>query len=170
MDQRTYEHLEKIKGDIREEIKKRIEQRDKYSIQLTVVLAALVTIAFSERGFQKALLAAPLASIYFTVLILYSYRVHSLLAKYLRAEIEPQLAKGAGSNPALEWETYYQTNAIPGIRKRFFMIALWAVTLLSIALLYAMQWGDESFRAVLVTAAVLYVGSCALISAHFWEG
>jgi hypothetical protein len=170
MDQRTYDHLEKIKGDLREEIKKRIEQRDKYSIQLTVVLAALVAITFSERGFQKALLAVPLASIYFTVLILYSYRVHRLMTKYLREVIEPRLAEGAGSDPAQEWETYYQANAIPGIRKGFFMAALWVVTLASVALLYVMQWSDEPFRAVLVTAAALYVGTCALIWKHFREG
>jgi hypothetical protein len=170
MDQRTYEHLEKIKKDLRDEIKKRIDQRDKYSIQLTVVIAALVAIAFSERGFQKALIAAPLASIYFTVLILYSYRVHRLISKFLREVIEPRLAAGAASDPAQEWETYYEANAIPGIRKGFFIAALWVVTLASIAFLYAMQWRDESFRAVLVIASVVYVAGCALIWKHFKEG
>jgi hypothetical protein len=116
------------------------------------------------------LVAAPLASIYFTVLILYSYRVHRLIAKFLREVIEPRLAEGVGSDPALEWETYSEANAIPGIRKGFFMAALWVVTLASIALLYAMQWRDESFRVVLVTAAVIYVGTCALIWTHFKEG
>lgn len=170
MDQRTYEHLEKIKNDLRDEIKKRIDQRDKYSIRLTIVLSALVAFAFSESEFQKALIAAPLASIYFTVLILYSYRVHSLIAKYLREVIEPRLADGVGHKLALEWETWYKANEIPGIRKKFFLAALWVVTLATIALLYVMEWKDESFRAILVIAAVVYVGGCALIWNHFKEG
>jgi hypothetical protein len=52
----NYDHLEKIRDDIRDEIKRRIDQRDKYSIQLTVVLSAIVGVSFSKPGFEKILL------------------------------------------------------------------------------------------------------------------
>jgi hypothetical protein len=162
-------HFEYINTDIRDEIKRRIDQRDKYSVQMTIVLSAVLAIAFSERGFQKALIAAPLASIYFTVLILYSYRVHGLLAKYLRERIEPQLAQITRSEVKLYWENYYKDNAIPGIRKRFFMSALWVITLFTLLVLYATQWEDEDFQLVLVAVTVIYVVSCAVITFRFWK-
>jgi len=93
--QRATAHLEKLRDDVRDEIKKRIEQRDKYSIQLTIALGAIVAFTFrsGSSGSSQALIAAPLVSIYFTVLILYSYRIHKILARYLREEIEPRLAE-----------------------------------------------------------------------------
>ncbi len=169
MNANTYDHLEKLRADIRDEIKKRIEQRDKYSIQLTVVLSAVVAVAFSGTGLQKTLLAAPLASIYFTVLVLYSYRVHRLLARYLREEIEPKLAEAANTDVGVEWERYYVDHAIPGIRKRFFLLALWVVTVASLGVLWFAYRDDQAFRAVLIAATILYVAGCVLISWHFGE-
>jgi hypothetical protein len=66
-------HLEALRSDVRDEIKRRIEQRDRYSIQLTLAMGAIVAFAFSKDGFRMALVAAPLVSIYFTVLVLYSH-------------------------------------------------------------------------------------------------
>jgi hypothetical protein len=63
-------HLEALRTDVRDEIKKRIEQRDKYSIQMTIALGAIVGVAFSKPELQKVLTAAPLISVYFTALIL----------------------------------------------------------------------------------------------------
>jgi hypothetical protein len=56
--QRATAHLEKLRDDARDEIKRRIEQRDKCSIQLTIALGAIVAVAFSK-NLDKALLAAP---------------------------------------------------------------------------------------------------------------
>ncbi len=63
-----YDHLEAIRSDIRDEIKRRIGQRDSYSVQLTVAVGALAGAAFARVELERALLAAPLVSIYFTVL------------------------------------------------------------------------------------------------------
>lgn len=160
----SYQHLEKIKEDVRDEIKKRIEQRDKYSIQLTVVLSALVAVAFSKNGYEKVLLAAPLASIYFTVLILYSYAIHGLLARYLREEIEPLLAELAGVELQVEWENYYAQYYVPGIRKSFFLTALWVVTIASLVFLYD-KTNDLTY--VWATAAFLYSVACIIITLIF---
>jgi hypothetical protein len=163
-------HLEELRKEGRDEIKRRIEQRDKYSIQLTIALAAIVTIAFGSTGFGKALVAAPLVSIYYTVLILYSYRIHRLLATYLREEIEPQIARLCGTPPEKEWETWYREHAEPGIRRHFFVLALWAVCVLSVVYLLVAGGDEPVFRGVFVVAAALYLAAAGLTTACFWKG
>jgi hypothetical protein len=102
------------------------------------------------------LIEAPLVSIYFTVLILYSYRVHDVLARYLRDEIEPTLAYLCGTQPEKELETYYshKTKEEPGIRRRFFLVALWGVCILSLTYLWIVE--REKFLAVLIVATLVY--------------
>ena len=119
---RAIAHLEKLREDIRDEIKKRIEQRDKYSIQLTIALSAVIAIAFSKTKdenfvYSGILIVVPLISIYFNVLIMYSYTIHRTAARYLREKIEQELANLCGTPIDMEWENYYSEEAkkIPGI-------------------------------------------------------
>jgi hypothetical protein len=56
--QEAIKHLEALREDARDEIKRRIEQRDKYSIQLTIALAAIVAVSFSYPHFGKVLIVA----------------------------------------------------------------------------------------------------------------
>lgn len=164
MSQTQIQHVERLKQDARDEIKRRIEQRDKYSIQLTVVLSAIVAVSFSDPGLNQVLIAAPLAAIYFTVLILYSYRIHSLLSRYLRDEIEPLLAELTGLQRDIEWEGYYREHAIPGIRRSFFLAALWVVTVASLAFLALTESDDPTFRLVVVVVGALYLSACLFIT------
>jgi hypothetical protein len=176
MEEKATAHLETLRQDVRDEVKKRIEQRDKYSIQLSLALAALVAVSFSTTGLRAVLIAAPLVSIYFTVLILYSYRVHHVLARYLRKEIEPELARLYGTPLAKEWETYYcwedydkkKKREVPGIRKRFFLVALWVVSTLSLSYLWLAQRNQLEWLLLLV-ASVVYVGASTWITKHFWR-
>lgn len=169
MEDNALKHLEAIKQDIRDEVKKRIEQRDRYSVQLTIALGALVAIAFGPTGFGKALVAAPLVSIYFTVLILYSYRIHRILARYLRENIEPELARLCGISPEMEWENYYAAHAVPGIRQIFFICALWIVCLASLLYLWLAQNTQGEFTVVLIGASVVYSAAVLLITCAFWR-
>ncbi len=163
-------HLETIRHDVRSEIKDRIKQRDSYSIQLTIALAALVAISFSPTGFTRALLAAPLISIYFTVLILYSYRIHRLLAQYLREEIEPKLADLCGTDRGTEWESYYVRHTVPGIRRTFFLGTLWAVCILLSLYLGVTQRSDTGFLiGVLLPATCIYLLSSIAVTKAFWS-
>jgi hypothetical protein len=122
------EHLESLKDDIRDEIKRRIEQRDKYSLQLVISLATILAVfSVSNIGqtnidFRKVIIVAPLISIYFSVLILYSYRIHYILTKYLREKIEPKLAELHKISRDYEWENFYRIYSVPGIRKIFFLL------------------------------------------------
>jgi hypothetical protein len=165
MEERAMAHFETLRQDVRDEVKRRIEQRDKYSIQLSLALTALVAVSFSTTGLRAVLIAAPLVSIYFTVLILYSYRVHHVLAKYLREEIEPELARLYGTPRDKEWETYYakQKHVVPGIRQQFFLYALWGVTVLSLLYLWLMERNSLGIP-VLIAVTVIYIGVDALIT------
>jgi len=162
-------HLEAILQYKRDEIKRRIKQRDKYSIQLTIALGAIVAVSFPPTAFSKALIAAPLVSIYFTVLILYSYRIHRLLALYLREKIEPELARLCGTSPAIEWETYYVDHAVPGIRRSFFLGALWVTCVVSLAYLWMAESGQTEFRIVLIVATTIYMLAAIAITVAFWR-
>lgn len=162
-------HLEVLRQDARDETKRRIEQRDKYSIQLTIALAAIVAVSVSRLGFGKVLVVAPLVSIYFTVLILYSYRVHNVLASYLREKIEPELARRCGTPPEMEWETFYRTQAVPGIRRGFFLVGLWGLTIGSLLYLWFTESAQPEFALVLVVISVVYILSIAAITALFWK-
>lgn len=175
--QRAIVHLEKLRDDARDEIKRRIEQRDKYSIQLTIALGAIVAVAFSK-NLDKALLAAPLVSIYFTVLILYSYRVHRILARYLRDEIEPELADFYGVPKIKEWETYYQNKdnshkhkVVPGIRLSFFILMLWIVCLGSPSYILIRQWDQDGWKdkIIVFVFAVAYLVAAVCITKKFWR-
>lgn len=166
MEERAMAHYETLRQDVRDEVKRRIEQRDKYSIQLSLALAALLAVSFSSTSLRAVLIAAPLVSIYFTVLILYSYRIHHVMAKYLHNEIEPELARLCGTPVNKEWEKYYYTQEVPGIRRQFFLVALWVVSVLSLGYLWLAE-RDQLGWLLLIVASVVYVGADAWITKHF---
>jgi hypothetical protein len=151
---RKIAHLEKVREDIRDEIKKRIEQRDKYSIQLTIALSAIIALAFSKPDYSGVLIVAPLVSIYFTILIMYSYKIHRAAARYLREKIEPELAFLCGTEVSMEWETYYKKNNVPGIRHWFFLLMMIVITAISLTYLWSVGKLDCS---ILIVATVVYV-------------
>ena len=155
-------HLEALRTDTRDEIKRRIQQRDQYSMQLTVALGATLVGSFSANGTYRLFMLAPLVAIYFTALILYSYRIHDVLAKYLREQIEPEFSKRCGVPTDMEWETWYKASRLMiGIRRSFFVWEMWIVNLLSLVFVWYKEWsrGTTSCATLVVLgfATVLYV-------------
>ncbi len=116
-----------------------------------------------------ALVAAPLVSIYFTVLILYSYRVHSVLADYLREQVEPLTANAAGTPPEVEFETWYRTRATPGIRRWFFIGTLWVLTTLTMTCLLYAERINHIHEVVLWWLTAIYAVAVIVISCYFSE-
>lgn len=172
MNDRTLAHFENLRQDARDEIKRRIEQRDKYSIQMTIALGALIGASFARGDkfdLSGVLIAVPLVSVYFTVLILYSYRIHRSLAQYLRDKIEPALAVGYGTDLEQEWESYYnkQPRLIPGIRRWFFLITMLIVTSLSLGYLWSQKEVKDDLGCFLTAITVAY--SVLVISVSLWD-
>lgn len=165
MDDEKIRHLEVLREDARDEIKRRIEQRDKYSIQFTIALSAAIAVAFFA-DLPKVLIVAPLLSIYFTVLILYSYRMHELLAWYLRKKIEPELARLCGTPLKWEWETFCELHKVIAVRKIFFIIMPWVVCFASLLYLWRTQ-DEEEFRIILGIITVFYFSVILVITIVF---
>jgi hypothetical protein len=164
------DHLQQLQLDVRGEVKQRIDQRDKYSIQLTLGLAAIYAFAFSEHGTVRLLFAAPIASLYYTVLILYSYAIHDLLARYLREQIEPAIADATGAGIEREWETWYLQQARSGIRRTFFLWAHWVVTAgtCGIAVYDRVSRNQDTAIDVLLTC-ILVIASLVVATPGFWQ-
>ncbi|MGH9424581.1 MAG: hypothetical protein ACRD3J_31700, partial [Thermoanaerobaculia bacterium] len=80
--------------------------------------------------------------------------------------LEPEIASAFESPIALELETYYSRQAVPGIRKRFFLAALWVVTVSSLAYLFASET-SRPFVCVLIALASVYLIACFLVSWAF---
>jgi len=120
-------------------------------MQLTVALGATVVGAFSANGTYRLFTLAPLVAIYFTALILFSYRIHDVLAKYLREQIEPEFEKACGVPKAMEWESWYKASDLKvGIRREFFVWEMWAVTLLSMAFVWYKDWSRGQGCAIFI--------------------
>lgn len=182
--EQTIQHFQSLRQDIREEMKYRIQQRDTYSIQMTVALGALVGIAATSIAVQaqsnsatsivnlvyRVLVAAPLISIYFTTLILYSYRIHRLLSKYLREVIEPELSRLCGVPLEIEWENWYTKNAVPGIRKSFFLGSLWTICILSPLYVAFSEGLQGTFLLPLGIITLIYFAVAIWITKTFWNG
>jgi hypothetical protein len=150
-------HWEAVRQDIRDEIKRRIEQRDKFSYQMALGLGAVFGLSFSSNDLRKVLIAAPLIAVYFTALILYSYEVHKVLARYLREVVEAQLAQTLGTRSKDEWENWYVSlgKQIPGIRSSFFKWVQWLILGITIFVL-CFDPCDPFQPAVLIVAAIAY--------------
>jgi hypothetical protein len=179
----TLQHVQHLHEDIRQEIKQRIQQRDAYSIQMTLALATIVSVtAAATAPVQKAndatsivsfayraLIAAPLVSIYYTTLILYSYRVHHLLSRYIKDVIEPELARLSGVSLDIEWESWYNRHALPGIRKSFFLGSLWILCIISpLYIAFSERW-QGGFMVPLGIIATIYLVVTIWITKNFWK-
>lgn len=129
-------HLEKIREDVRDEIKNRIKQRDDYSVQMVISLGVVAGVAFSKSEFINVLLIAPPVAMYFTMLMMYSYKLHDVLTHYLREKIEPQLSALCGIPASDEFETFYILQSRPGMRRSFFIIMMWIVVVSPISYMW----------------------------------
>ncbi|TFE24539.1 hypothetical protein [Cohnella luojiensis] len=126
-DDKKLSHYEKVREDVRNEIKLRMRQRDRFAIHLITMLTLLFAVAFAEESYNLILVAAPMLSVFYTLMILHSYRKHDLLARYLREVIEPELAMLCRIDPAREWQSYSYKMSRYGSRRAFFLWVMWVV-------------------------------------------
>jgi hypothetical protein len=159
-------HYEKLREDVRSEIKMRITQRDNFAIQLITTLGLLCTLGFANEGFSQVLVIAPLLSIYYTMQILYSYKLHDALAGYLRDILEPELSELCHIKLEHEWESYYSGINVPGIRRIFFLWSMWIVSSLSVIYLGITSYlqGNSDFFNVVLVAGSIYVVSMIYVT------
>ncbi len=112
----------KLWDEARVEIRQRVTQRDQYVTKLAVSLAAVIGASIT---YDKPLIIAiaPIISIYFCLLIDYSYKVHQALSQYLANNIESQIKELIKTSlddqkPILEeYETMFLKKGLVGPRK-----------------------------------------------------
>ena len=165
------QHYENINSDIRNEIKQRITQRDSYSVQMIVSVGVLLTIAFGNSKYDKVIIALPLFSIYYTMLILYSYKIHKNLTDYLVYELYPIYSTlYEGISIKSEWELYHQINQTkPGIRKIFFKTSMPIVSIFSFLYLICKYPNCPQFLYILIPIYLVYFISNYLILCVYFK-
>jgi hypothetical protein len=147
-------HYEKVREDIRGEIKLRIGMRGRLATYMVALLALVCAVAFADGEYGQALLVVPFLSVFFTTQILYSYRKHDVLAKYLREVIEPALAKLHRIDPSREWHTYGYKTARSGFMRGFLIGVMWVVSAGSMIFLWFQTESD--FRLTFYIFAGVY--------------
>lgn len=136
------------------------------SIQMVLALGASFAVAIER--FPRSILIAPLISLYYTAMILYSYKIHDIAVRLLREGLEPTLAKMAGTDPALEVETFFHRHGAAGIRRDFFWGVSIATTVISL-LYFAVTQSDFHSRVLLAVASVSYVSGLLWIQFRLRE-
>ncbi|MCJ8272436.1 MAG: hypothetical protein MJK04_23935 [Psychrosphaera sp.] len=162
------DNLDKKHADVREEIKQRIVQRDKYVIQSAVSTVVLLALAYKKDGNINVLLLLPPMYLYYTYLLEYSYQIHRSLSSYLRDVVEKRMSElmpHPTDSKYMYIETYFaHRKGKDGIRSKFFLfvfpfIWLMCFTLLSRGYLlpdYPNGWDMLLFFAVMLGTLALY--------------
>lgn len=174
MNKEQVEFLKQTHDDCRKEVEMRIQQRDNFSIQFIIAVAAICAVALTELKYASFLFfLLPFVTIFYTVQILYSYKIHDRLHKFLVEEIEPKLASELGydefAKNRLFWESYCENDSrkqgrkTPGIRKGFFKITSKIMPAISSILFAIVAWGKNTLPelAIIIIALV----SAALFTA-----
>lgn len=154
-DDKKISHYEKVREDIRGEIKLRIRMRGRFATYMVTLLALLCAVAFADDGYRQVLLVAPFLSVFFTTQILYSYRKHETLARYLRDVIEPALAKLHRIDPTREWHAYGHKTARSGFHRNFLLWAMWIVCAGLMTLLWFQSASDFQLTVYLFAGVYL---------------
>lgn len=97
-----------VRDDTRNEIKQRISQRDNFAVQFIIITVSLLTIACSSRKsgvISLTLALLPVISLFYSLLIDSSYRVHARLVEYLNTVVEPKIEEKFMPDMQL-WEHY----------------------------------------------------------------
>lgn len=171
------EHLVKVHADVREEIKQRISQRDKYVIQNLISTGFIFAVTFTKIENKSLLLLLPITHLYFLYLIDYSYQIHNRLAEYLRDVVEDEmhaLIPSIRTNRFSYLETYFGKNRKEsGIRSSFFsntFIYAWAICLV---LLFESHFVDGAkgiiFISIMVFTMYIYLIKLKKINKNYKE-
>jgi len=164
------EQLRIIYEDARSEIRQRIEQRDKYIIQQLITLGTILGVAFYKKIYELFILI-PFISLYYTLLIEYSYRIHNKISKNLR-NIEPEMTTLSGLNTEFHMETYHhkegnkerdkktkkeeKINDEAGIRHLFFMLSFYITLLFSLSLIFYYE-SNEGINFFIIATTIISV-------------
>lgn len=115
---------------------------------------------------RELFLLLPTIIIYFTIFILYIYKIHERLSQYLKHVIEPELKKSLDTE-FCELEEWFAYNKDNGIRKLYFFIIMWlitAITVFSVLIGLPIIQSDENIDVdIVVNMGILQLGTAFII-------
>ncbi len=139
--EKKFEYLLSTNLELRDELKMRIRQRDSFGIQFVIAIGALLSIIMTSDSDYAPYLVflIPVVTLFYSTQIMSSYSVHERLSYFIREKIENEIAKEIKEeeHPDLFWENYCKYDRsihkvkLPGIRKSFFVRAMFLVPILS---------------------------------------
>lgn len=160
-------HYEQVREDIRHEMKLRMRQRDGFAAQMVVLLTLLLAAGIADAGYRQALILVPLLSVFYTLQIMFSYRKHDLLARYLREVLEPDLAKLHRIDPGREWQSFSSKADRSAHRKGLFLWTMWAICAGSMAYLWFFMDASAEFKLAYYIAAGCYFVAMLYVTIAF---
>ena len=94
LDDKRIDFLISLYGDLREELRQRISQRDSFAIQFMVSIGAIVALSIQENSYASFLfLLLPAITLFFSIQIFYSYSIHRKLSDFIREHVESELSR-----------------------------------------------------------------------------
>lgn len=151
--------------ELRDELKRRIVQRNNFAIQFVAAVAAILAISCGVKNYEyiNVLFLLPIITAFYAVRIFSSYRVSERLVEFMCHYIEPQIAKCIDEDKPEDilWESFCEKDrkismsSGIGIQKGFFQTVLFLVPIISF-LLYSVVKGTNVFT-------IIYFSVCMIV-------
>ena len=116
-----------IYKDLRDEIKRRIEERNNYFIQAILSFGAILTVVFTQSRLFSicACLAGFILSFIFFMLIRRSYTIGEDIKRYLKVHIEPRMQNLSTVKPLQRYREKEREKKIKELKNMVFYKRIW---------------------------------------------
>ena len=116
-----------IYKDLRDEIKRRIEERNNYFIQAILSFGAILTVVFTQSRLFSicACLAGFVLSFIFFMLIRRSYTIGEDIKRYLKVHIEPRMQNLSTVMPWQKYRVKEREQKIKELKNMVFYKRIW---------------------------------------------
>lgn len=154
-----YERLKALWEESREEIRQRINQRDKYVVQMMI---GFVGVIGASRFIDVSSLwvLSPLPLFYYSLMTYHSYLIHKQLARYLSDNLEPKIKDIVRLKEFdyMEYENFFLTEKSVGVRCWIFrMIPIFVSVFIFIFLLgYSLDQYSFNHYLIILPLAILF--------------
>ena len=173
LEEMRLEHLLSVQEDLRGEVKQRVAQRDGFATQFIIACGTVITISLLDFAYSFFLIwFIPIVTIFYSVLILYSYTIHDNITSFLRKHIEPEISRLLKiSHPHRQnflWETrcaYDRTmekTKFPGIRKGFFEKIIFCAPIISAAIFILLGYFKKDTNGIMYCSVPLLWASAGV--------
>lgn len=171
-----YNYLLNLENDIRDEVKKRVAQRDSFAVQCIVAAGVLIGLSITESAFAPyIILLFPLIAFFYINQINHSYAVHAKLMEFIVDKIEVDIKKLYNGEKSLGWNNYAykeekKNKDAFGKRRNFFNYVIYFIPFVSVGIFFAIvccnKILDNNHIIVGATAVIFYYILVFILTFH----